>query len=180
MKRDDIPAVGDDLYGLLERSGGRLCALAFLITGDWNLGIESVACALEAGREQGALSGTPTLGHLVAAAAVGAIRPQLQSSAARIRGMPSEPRQWFEAGREIRAERPPTRIEVEQAILAIDAFPRAALLLTIFEGFSISEARRLLGASEDLTRQALMIGLLALTRHIYCQTRKGLLWVCGN
>jgi hypothetical protein len=180
MSRREIPAVGDVLYGLLERSGRRLCALAFLIRRDWNLAIESVACALEASSEQAALLSTPTLVHLVAATAVDAIRRQLQTSAARVGGMPSSPRYSLEAGWKMPTKRSPTRLDVEQALLAIDSFPRVALLLTIFEGFSIAETRRLLNASEKLIRQALIIGLLELTRQIDLQAGKGPLWVCRN
>jgi len=183
MKHGDTTAALDTLYGLLERSGARLCALAFLITGDWDLGIDAVAIALDAGLENDALSQAPTLytaRRLVAAAAVAAILPQLRKSAARIAGMTADLEEWLEPATDMPKRRPPTRADVEQALLAIDGFPRVVLLLTILEGFSIADAGRLLKANHRLVRHAQIVALLALTRQLSCQTRMRSLWVCRN
>ena len=56
MKHGETPAANDTLGGLFERSAASLCALAFLISGDWNLGIDAVATALVAGLENNPLS----------------------------------------------------------------------------------------------------------------------------
>ena len=183
MKHGDTTAAFDPLYGLLERSGARLCALAFLITGDWDLSIDAVARFLDAGLKNDALSEAPPLyaaRRLVAAEAVAAIRPQLLESAARITGMTADPEEWLGAAPEMSTPQPPTRADVEEALLAIDGFPRVVLLLTIFEGFSIADAGRLLKANDRLIRHAQMVALLALTRHLSCQTRKRSPWVCRN
>ena len=183
MKHDDTTAAFDPLHALLERSGARLCALAFMITGDWDLGIDAVASFLDAVIKNDALSGAPplcTARRLVAAEAVAAIRPQLLESAARIAGMTADPEEWLGAASEMPTQQPPTRADVEEALLAIDGFPRVVLLLTIFEGFSIADAGRLLDTHDRLVRKGLMIGLLALTRHLSCRTRKGTQWVCRN
>jgi DNA-directed RNA polymerase specialized sigma24 family protein len=183
MRQGDTQAVFDPLYGLLEQSGARLCTLAFLITSDWSIAIDAVVRALDAGWENDALSKAPTLCHirrLVAAAAVAAIRPQLRESAARIDGLTVDPEEWLGPAPEIATQRPPTRADVEQALLAIDGFPRVVLLLTIFEGFSIADAGRLLKTNDRLVRHAQMVALLALTRHLSCRTRKRSLWVCRN
>jgi len=58
------------------------------------------------------------------------------------------------------------REEFEEAVIAIDAFPRCAMLLTIFEGMSIHAASLLLNADETLTRKAQQIGILQLTRNL--------------
>jgi DNA-directed RNA polymerase specialized sigma24 family protein len=118
--------------------------------------------------------------RLVAAEAVAAIRPQLLESAARIAGVTADPEEWLGAASEMSTQQPPTRTDVEEALLAIDGFPRVVLLLTIFEGFSIADAGRLLKANDRLIRHAQMVALLALTRHLSCQTRKRSPWVCRN
>jgi DNA-directed RNA polymerase specialized sigma24 family protein len=151
-----------------------------MITGDWDLGIDAVASTLDAGLKNDALSDAPLCSarRLVAAAAIAAIRPQLRESAARIDVTTADPDESLGPPPELST--PPTRADVEQALLAIGGFPRVVLLLTMFEGFSIADARRLLDTSDRLVRQGLMIGLLALTRHVSCQTRKRSPWVCRN
>ena len=52
-----------------------------------------------------------------------------------------------------------TSIQLERALLAIDMFPRCALVLTAFEGISIEDAAVLLDATEDFVRQACTVGL---------------------
>jgi hypothetical protein len=183
MKHGDTTGAFDPLHALLERSGARLCALAFMITGDWDLGIDAVASSLDAGLKNDALSEAPPLciaRRLVAAEAVAAIRPQLRESAARIAGMTVEPGEWLAPAPEIFMRRPLASADLEQALLAIDGFPRVTLLLTIFEGFSIADAGRILETNDSLVRHGLVIGLLALTRHLSCRTRKGTIWVCRN
>ncbi len=181
MKHGDTTATFDPLYRLLERSGARLCALAFLITGDWELGIDAVAIALDDGLKGDVRFKAPTFctaRHLVAAEAVAAIRPQLRESAARIAGVAADPEEWLGPAPEMSA--PPRCADVEDAMLAMDGFPRVVLLLTIFEGFSVADAGRLLKASDSLIRHAQMVALLALTRYLSCHTRKRSLWVCRN
>ncbi len=183
MNHSDAQAAFDPVYGLLDRSGARLCALAFIITGDWNVGVDAVVSALDAGWESDLLSKGPTFHtarRLVAAAAVSAIRPQLRESAALIAGRTEEAERWLGPAPRMSTGRPPTRADVEQALLAIDGFPRVALLLTIFEGFSIADAGRILEANDRIVRDAQVIGLLALTRQLSRQTQEGTLWVCRN
>jgi DNA-directed RNA polymerase specialized sigma24 family protein len=183
MKHSDAQAAFDPVYGLTERSVARLCALAFIITGDWNLAVDAIVRALDAGWESDGLSKGLTFctaRRLVAAAAVSAIRPQLRESAERIAAMTADPGECLEPEPEMSTGRPPTRADVEQALLAIDGLPRVALLLTIFEGLSIADAGRLLETNEELVKDAQVFGLLALTRQLFRQTREGTLWVCRN
>ena len=65
-----------------------------------------------------------------------------------------------------------TKEEIENALLAIDLFPRAVLVLLIFEGVRISEAVSLLNADAELIRKAQAMGLQQFARTIV--TRKGL------
>ena len=58
------------------------------------------------------------------------------------------------------------REEFEEAVVAIDAFPRCAMLLTVFEGMSIDEASVLLNENKALVRKAQRIGLVQLTRNL--------------
>jgi hypothetical protein len=56
-----------------------------------------------------------------------------------------------------------TKADLEQALLAIDLFPRAALLLLVFEGIRMADAAILLDADPALIRKAQAIGLRELT-----------------
>ena len=60
----------------------------------------------------------------------------------------------------------PDFFEVRDALLAIDLFPRYALLLTVFEGFSVRDAARCLDSNEQSIRDARSDGLLALARNM--------------
>jgi hypothetical protein len=59
-----------------------------------------------------------------------------------------------------------TKVQLESALLAIDVFPRCALLLSVFEGMSLEDVGILLNSERDLVRTAQMIGLLELTRNL--------------
>ena len=68
----------------------------------------------------------------------------------------------------ITARRDPdtTSTELEQALLAIDVFPRCALLLTVYEGLSQDVAAILMDTSQELVRKAQILGLWELTRNL--------------
>jgi DNA-directed RNA polymerase specialized sigma24 family protein len=101
---------------------------------------------------------------VVIAKALAAIRCELGISA---RGMESQrakksalpPRGWV-SGQE------PTKIQIERALLAVEVFPRCAVLLTVFEGMSLEDAAILLDADQDLVRKARMAGLRELTSNL--------------
>jgi DNA-directed RNA polymerase specialized sigma24 family protein len=59
-----------------------------------------------------------------------------------------------------------TKSELEAALLAIDYFPRAALVLSIFEGVPAPDCAVILDASPELVKKALTIGLLELTQNL--------------
>ena len=59
-----------------------------------------------------------------------------------------------------------TKEELQQALLAIDLFPRAALLLLVFEGIRMADAATLLDADAALIRKAQAIGLRELTANL--------------
>jgi DNA-directed RNA polymerase specialized sigma24 family protein len=56
-----------------------------------------------------------------------------------------------------------TKADLERALLAIDIFPRAVLLLLVFEGMQIAEVATLLEADPVLVKKAQVIGLHELT-----------------
>jgi DNA-directed RNA polymerase specialized sigma24 family protein len=59
-----------------------------------------------------------------------------------------------------------TKADLERALLAIDLFPRAALLLLVFEGLRIADAATLLDANPALLKKAQAIGLRELTANL--------------
>jgi len=102
--------------------------------------------------------------RVVIAKALSAVRDELAASARRTAfrraekaGLP--PRNWA-------LDRETTRAQLESALLAIDVFPRCALLLTVFEGESLEDAAILLDGSRDVVRKAQIIGLRELTRNL--------------
>ena len=59
-----------------------------------------------------------------------------------------------------------TKQDLEEALLAIDVFPRAAVLLLVFEGIRITDAVPLLDAKPDVVKKAQAIGLSELTANL--------------
>jgi DNA-directed RNA polymerase specialized sigma24 family protein len=59
-----------------------------------------------------------------------------------------------------------TKAELEQALISIDLFPRAALLLLVFEGIRMADAAIMLDADPTLIRKAQAVGLRELTANL--------------
>ena len=59
-----------------------------------------------------------------------------------------------------------TKLDLERALLPIDIFPRAALLLSSFEGLPLQDAAILLDVHPDAVRNAQVIGLQELTSNL--------------
>jgi hypothetical protein len=101
--------------------------------------------------------------RLVIGRALTAIHDELGDSArrtqlARVHGS-AAPRDWS-------LSPDTTKADLEQALLAIDLFPRAALLLLVFEGIQTAEAATLLDADATLIRKAQAIGLRELAANL--------------
>ena len=101
---------------------------------------------------------------VVIAKALAAIRDDLAASARRIPSWCADksalpPRTWA-------PDRTATKVQIERALLAIDVFPRCAVLLSVFEGVSLEDAAVLLDADRDLLGKARTIGLRDLTRNL--------------
>jgi hypothetical protein len=59
-----------------------------------------------------------------------------------------------------------SKAQIEEALLAVDLFPRCALLLTVFEGLPLEEAGALLRCDRDLMKAGRMSALRDLTRNL--------------
>jgi DNA-directed RNA polymerase specialized sigma24 family protein len=102
--------------------------------------------------------------RLVIAKALAAIRGELRASARRMElKRPNKPampdRDWV-------LDWSTTKIEIENALLAIDVFPRAALVLSVFERLPIADAALLLDVEPKLLSKARTIGLRELTSNL--------------
>jgi hypothetical protein len=154
------------LTQIFEEKSSELYTLAFLLTGDADRSVEAFSRALDTEEPE-----NPSFGEfmnswarkLIIVEALGTITPELRASKQRTaratEGELSGDAKWN--GRPYIA-----REEFEEAVVAIDAFPRCAMLLTIFEGMSIEAASVILNANKSLVRKAQRIGIVQLTRNL--------------
>jgi DNA-directed RNA polymerase specialized sigma24 family protein len=162
-KADGIPAE------LFQQHMAELYWLAFLITGDQDQSVEAFTDAVEFD-EPGPTSPGSLLSwvrKLVIVAALDMVRSQVRDSKQRTQratknGDPSRGL-MAAAGRRVPYLTPS---DLEQALLAIDVFPRCALLLTFLEGLSVNDASILLDADRELVRTAQVEAAIELTRHL--------------
>ena len=154
----------------LEQAGKRVADLywlAFLLTGHRGLSIDVTLEAVAFPDEANSFFSAWMLAwsrRVFIAKALAAIRDELAASARRTASKRLEkaalpPRNWT-------LDRDTTKAQLERALLAIDAFPRCALLLSVFEGLSLEDVALLLDGERDLVRKARMIGLRELTRNL--------------
>jgi DNA-directed RNA polymerase specialized sigma24 family protein len=102
--------------------------------------------------------------RLVIAKALTAIREDLAASArrtalGRAEGSARPRRPWV-------LDRDATKSDLERALLSIDLFPRAAVLLLAFEGAPLKDAAILLDAETELVLKAHAAGVRDLTIHL--------------
>jgi hypothetical protein len=141
--------------------------LAFLLTGHREPSVGAALPVLDFEGGANSFFSTWMLGwsrRMVIAKALAAVRDELAASARRTASKRAEkadlpPRNWV-------LDRDTTKIQLERALLAMDVFPRCALLLSVFEGMSLEDAAILLDADRDLVWKARMIGLQELTRNL--------------
>jgi hypothetical protein len=147
-----------------ERDSSELYWLAYLLTGNTDRSVQAFDKALDfAENENPAFEGFMKTWSrkLIVVEALGTIRRELRTSIARTARQTVEPQERLsmprpEIGREA----------FENAVIAIDTFPRCAMLLTIFEAMSLEAASILLGADEARTKIAQQIGIVQLTRNL--------------
>jgi hypothetical protein len=141
--------------------------LAFLITGHSGLSVDVTLEALDFQEGANSSSSTcmlPSLRRVLIAKALGAIPDELVASRRRTsstRAKKAKLPTWNWT-----LDRGTTKSHVESALLAIDVFPRCALLLLIFERLSLEDAAMLLEGDRDLVRKGQMIGLRELTSNL--------------
>jgi DNA-directed RNA polymerase specialized sigma24 family protein len=153
---EGIRSLAADLYGL-----------AFLLTGRQDISIDIAADTVVSEDDASPFFTEWMRGwqrRLVIGRALTAIHDELADSArrtqlARVNGS-AAPRPNWSLGPDV------TKADLQQALLAIDPFPRAALLLLVFEGIRMADAATLLDADPALIRKAQAIGLRELTANL--------------
>src|SRR5580704_14152351 len=150
----------------IEKGVADLYWLAFLLTGQRDVSIDIAADAAVSQDDANPFFTDWMRGwqrRLVIAKALTAIHDELADSARRtesVHGRSSgTPRNWS-------LSPDTTKADLERALLAIDLFPRAALLLLVFERLRIADAAILLDADPDLLKKAQVIGLRELTANL--------------
>jgi hypothetical protein len=150
----------------IEKGVADLYWLAFLLTGQRDVSIDIAADAAVSQDDANPFFTDWMRGwqrRLVIAKALTAIHDELADSARRTEsvhgGSSGTPRNWS-------LSPDTTKADLERALLAIDLFPRAALLLLVFEGVRIADAATLLDADPDLVKKAQAIGLRELTTNL--------------
>jgi len=138
--------------------------LAYLLTGSQDRSLQALTKAVDAEDYANPVTADFMASwsrKLVIAAALETIRPQLRESALRT-ARSEDPDPATLAASKPAASHRMTTPDFEHALLAIDVFPRCALLLTVFEKLSIEDAALLLNADKALVRKAQGQGLLEL------------------
>jgi len=155
-------------FEILERTSAGLYWLAYLLTGNEDRGVEAFSAALDASEQTSpAFDGfmNQWARKLVIVEALGAIEPNLKDSIHRLAA--SDQAKEGKAPAVSTAVRDDiSKQDFEEAVIAIDTFPRCAMLLTIFEGLTVKAAAILLDADDALTVAAQRVGILQLTRNL--------------
>jgi len=154
------------LEGTFEERRPELYWLAFLLTGHRERSVDAVTEALDFADGANPFFRNWMVAwarRLVIAKALLAIREELAASIRRpdwlTEAYALPPGSWSLAANT-------TKLRLEDALLAIDVFPRCALLLMVFERVWLEDAATLLNSDPDLVRKAKSIGLRALTHNL--------------
>jgi len=141
--------------------------LALLLTGGCETGVDVVVDTIDSQDATNPFFSTWMLAwsrRVFIAKALAAIREDLAASARRTEikradklALPA--RTWV-------LDQGTTKVHLERALLAIDVFPRAAVLLSVFEKVPLKDAAILLNADPGLVRKAQMFGLRELTLNL--------------
>jgi DNA-directed RNA polymerase specialized sigma24 family protein len=147
--------------------------LALLLTGRQDLSIE-VASDTAASADDASSFFTDWMRgwqrRMVIGRALTAIQDEVSDSARRTERARVETRGrqhgWAAPSRNWPLNTGTAKADLQQALLAIDLFPRAVLLLLVFEGLQIADAATLLNADPTLIRKAQAIGLRELAMNL--------------
>jgi hypothetical protein len=159
------PGIEEALARTFANKRSEMLWLAFLLTGDREMSVEAVVDAMDLSD-----AGNPFFRNwmiswsrkLVIAKALSAVEPQMAASVRHTRERRCA-RRAETPDRSWSLDRDTDKIHLEHALLAIDLFPRCALLLTVFEKVSIDDAAELLNADRESIMTAKAIGLAELT-----------------
>jgi DNA-directed RNA polymerase specialized sigma24 family protein len=141
--------------------------LAFLLTGDHESSIEIIAESADSLDDSNAFFSTWMLSwsrRLVIAKALAKVRDQLAASTRRTESVRISKRALAPRGWELGPNS--SRSDLQEALLAIDLFPRAAVVLSIFEGMSVQDAAVLLDVNPDLVKKGRAIAVRELTANL--------------
>ena len=135
--------------------------LAFLLTGDRERSVQAFTGALNSDAEPPALQKFlhSWARKLVIVAALGTIRRQVRESVLLTRPATRAELAGLASVDQSRL----TKRELEEVLLAMDAFARCAVILTILEGLPAKEAAGLLGADENTVKAAQARGVAEMT-----------------
>lgn len=164
-------AAQEAAHRTFEEQSSEFYWLAYLLTGNTEQAVQAFTSALEF-----ADAPTPVFREfmiswarkLVIASALATVTSTLRASALRF-----ENAEFADMSRHANFSsshgtnsRDLTKPQLHRALLAIDIFPRCALLLTIFEKLLVKDAALLLNADERLVRRAQASALIDLTRNL--------------
>jgi hypothetical protein len=149
-----------------DRLAADLYWLAFLLTGEPGVSVLAAAETINREVPDARFFSAWMLAwsrKVVIARALASVRDKLAASALRTESLRIEntapaPRTW-------RLDSNTSKVELERALLAIDIFPRCALVLSIFEKLSVDDVAILLDCSSSLFRKAQTLGLREFVRH---------------
>jgi DNA-directed RNA polymerase specialized sigma24 family protein len=140
--------------------------LATLLTGSHDVAADATIEAIASSGDRNAFFSTWMRAwsrRMVIARALAAVREDLAASARRMELGRSEdsafPPSWA-------LDRGTTKSDLEHALLRIDLFPRAALLLLVYERVPLNDATILLDSEPALVRKALAQGARDLTMNL--------------
>jgi len=141
--------------------------LAYLLTGNRGTSFQAAVEAAELREGASPLFAEWVLRwsrKIAIAKSIGAIREELRTSARRteiaaIHDDVRLPRDW-------NLSSDTNKIQLEQALLTIDVFPRCALVPSTFEGLPLEDVATLLNEDRELVKTARAIGLEQLTRRL--------------
>jgi len=150
-----------------DQRAGDLYWLAFLLTGQHQASVGATVEALDSPQNVTSFFSNWMVAwsrKVVIAKALAAIREELAASALRTRSRSAKklavpPRKWV-------LDRNATKVQLERALLAIDALPRCAVVLAVFEGVPPEDIAILLDAEPELVKKAQIIGLRELTNNL--------------
>jgi len=148
--------------------------LAYFLTGNRDAGFQAAVDAAELREDASPFFAEWVLRwsrKIAIAKSLGAIREELHTSARRTEATAFHsdvrlPRGWSLSSHTI-------KIQLKQALLAIDVFPRCALVLSIFEGLPLEDVATLLDEDRELVKTARAIGLQQLTRRLSASPLSG-------